>query len=154
MIDVATMLHELSEMLHPIHAREGIELNLDIAPGVPPVRGDRGRLQQIVLNLLKNASDATEGQPGRRIILSASREGERVRIRVRDNGCGISKDIIGKIFNPFFTTKSRGKGTGIGLSFVESQIRFMGGKVEVQSKPGDTVFDLSLPVPRKNSTGL
>jgi two-component system NtrC family sensor kinase len=148
-ISVARALHEATEMLRPIHSRDNISVQLEIEPNLPRIVGSRGRLQQILLNLLQNAMDATEGQAERKLRLSASLSHERIQIEVQDNGCGIPREIASKVFTPFYTTKPRGQGTGIGLSFVDSQVRLMNGQISFDSEPGKTVFILRFPaVPR------
>jgi signal transduction histidine kinase len=144
-IDVAGCLQETVQLLHPIHAKEGIALDLEIDAQLPPLRGDPGRFGQVLLNLLKNAGDATEGQATRSVRVRAFRETDRMVIEVRDNGCGIPGENLRDIFKPFYTTKPRGKGTGIGLSFADAQVRAMGGAIAVESRPGDTVFALKFP---------
>jgi two-component system NtrC family sensor kinase len=111
------------------------------------MRGSRGKLQQILLNLIQNALDATDGQVERKLSVAASlEENNRIRIDIGDNGRGIPAEISSKVFTPFYTTKPRGKGTGIGLSFVDSQVRLMNGQVTFKSEPGKTVFTLRFPV--------
>jgi signal transduction histidine kinase len=136
-------------MLRPIHSRDNILIHLEIAPGLPRILGSRGTLQQILLNLIQNAMDATEGQSERKLRLSASLNDNRIQIDVEDNGCGIPRETASKVFTPFYTTKPHGKGTGIGLSFVDSQVRLMNGQISFDSEPGKTVFVLRFPaVPR------
>jgi signal transduction histidine kinase len=148
-ISVARALYEVTEMLRPIHSRDNILIHLEIAPGLPRILGSRGTLQQILLNLIQNAMDATEGQSERKLRLSASLNDNRIQIDVEDNGCGIPRETASKVFTPFYTTKPHGKGTGIGLSFVDSQVRLMNGQISFDSEPGKTVFVLRFPaVPR------
>jgi signal transduction histidine kinase len=144
-ISVARTLNEVAEMMRPIYLRERIDLQLETQPDLPSILGNRGKLQQVLLNLLQNASDATEGQPERKIRLSAHQDEDTIRIEVTDNGCGIPHEIASKVFTPFYTTKPHGKGTGIGLSFVDSQVRLMNGRVNFDSEPGRTVFTLRFP---------
>lgn len=142
-----TAIRETVNMLTVPYRSEQVELHCDIPEGLPSVHGDPGKFQQVLVNLLQNAKDATEGKPERIIRISADHSGSSVRIRVADNGSGIPPELVKKIFQPFFTTKPRGKGTGIGLSFVENQIKAMGGKVAVKSQQGQgTEFELALSV--------
>jgi signal transduction histidine kinase len=149
-VDVGQALRDSTDLFQATCVRNGIELKLDIAPELPQIQGDRGRLQQILINLLQNANDATEGRQSRQISLSAATHGDTVRIKIHDNGCGIPAENMKKIFTPFFTTKPRGKGTGIGLSFVASQTKSMKGNIQVRSEPGRTEFELSFPSKAKN----
>jgi signal transduction histidine kinase len=144
-IQLDQTLTDVTELMRPLHERDGIALTLEIPSRLPHVTGDIGKLRQILLNLLQNASDATEGQAERKIRLVASLIESHVQIQITDNGCGIPQENLTKIFTPFFTTKPRGKGTGIGLSFVDSQIRLMNGQIRVASEPGRTVFTLLFP---------
>lgn len=148
-ISIAKALHEVAEMMGPIHQRDGILFHLETQPDLPHIIGSRGKLQQILLNLIQNAMDATDGQEERNLRLCAFLEDHQVRIDVRDNGRGIPPEIASKIFTPFYTTKPRGKGTGIGLSFVDSQVRLMNGQVSFDSEPGKTIFTLRFPVAAK-----
>jgi signal transduction histidine kinase len=144
-INVGQALRETAELFQATCIRNEIDLTLDIAPALPQIQGNRGRLQQVLLNLLQNANDATEGQNSRQIRISAANRGDSVLIKIQDNGCGIPSENMKKIFTPFFTTKPRGKGTGIGLSFVASQTKTMRGNIQVRSEPGGTEFELSFP---------
>jgi signal transduction histidine kinase len=101
---------------------------------IPPVLGDSQELKQVFLNLVLNASQAVADQQAIRIV--TLREGERVVVRVEDDGCGIAPDVISHIFDPFFTTKSVGEGTGLGLSIAYQIVRKHGGELSVESAPG------------------
>jgi PAS domain S-box-containing protein len=101
---------------------------------IPPVLGDSQELKQVFLNLVLNASQAVAEQQAIRIV--TAREGDRVVVRVEDDGCGISPEVITHIFDPFFTTKSVGEGTGLGLSIAYQIVRKHGGELSVESAPG------------------
>lgn len=117
----------------------------DGASEPPLVVGNAGRISQILLNLLLNASDATEPDTGE-IHTGFIVDPDKVTMYVRDNGAGIPDHVGARIFDPFFTTKEPGKGTGMGL-FVSLKIaREHGGDLSFSSKPGEgTTFRLSLP---------
>jgi PAS domain S-box-containing protein len=111
---------------------------------VPPVLGDSQELKQVFLNLVLNASQAVGEQQSIRLI--TTREGDRVVVRVEDDGCGIAPDVISHIFDPFFTTKSVGEGTGLGLSIAYQIVRKHGGELSVESTPGSgTCCRVELP---------
>lgn len=129
-------------------AAEKIHVELDLDPLLPPVHGDAGQLQQVLMNLMGNARQAieTQGQGGT-IRLRTGRTGtNRVRLEVSDTGPGIPKEVEARIFDPFFTTKGEGIGTGLGLSIVLGIVREHGGQVYVnsQAKRGAT-FVIELP---------
>ena len=101
---------------------------------VPPIMCAPSQINQIFLNLIKNASDAIDNEGT--IDISTSHEGDSVVVRVSDTGCGIPADVLTKIRDPFFTTKEVGKGTGLGLSIVEKIINSHHGQLEIDSTPG------------------
>ncbi|MDC0707510.1 ATP-binding protein [Stigmatella sp. ncwal1] len=117
---------------------------------VPPVDGNEVRLSQVFLNLLINASHAIEpGLMEQNEIRVATRMGEdgRVRVSISDTGKGMTPEILGRLFTPFFTTKPVGKGTGLGLSVCQGIISSLGGNIEIQSQPGQgSTFTVVLPV--------
>jgi signal transduction histidine kinase/ActR/RegA family two-component response regulator len=117
---------------------ENISLTLDLEPGLPPVLADAHQLQQMVLNLLLNAEQALESGPGRGEIQvrTSSRRPHAVRLEVRDDGTGIPREVLPRIFDPFYTTKPAGAGTGLGLSIVNAIAQEHGGEVSVESEPG------------------
>jgi PAS domain S-box-containing protein len=101
---------------------------------IPAVLGDSQELKQVFLNLVLNASQAVAEQQAIRIV--TLRAGERVVVRVEDDGCGIAPEVISHIFDPFFTTKGVGEGTGLGLSIAYQIVRNHGGELSVDSAPG------------------
>lgn len=107
-------------------------------------------IEHIILNLISNAVDAMEN--GGNLSISANLENDNIIIVCEDDGCGIDDNNIHNIFNPFFTTKELGKGTGLGLFIVYSEVEKLGGKIDVQSKLGEgTIFTIIIPVERKNN---
>jgi signal transduction histidine kinase len=119
-------------------------LTLDVEPGLPPVLGYGGEMNQVWTNLVDNALDAVP--EGGRVEISAARAGRRVVVRVVDNGPGVPPHLTERIFDPFFTTKPVGEGTGLGLDFVRRLVRRHHGEIEVDSRPGRTEFRVSLPI--------
>ena len=113
-----------------------VALETDLGDVPPVVRAGSVRLQQVLVNILSNAADAVEGLPERRITLTARRDGDRVRIAIRDSGPGIAPGIAGRIFDPFFTTKGVGKGLGLGLSISYNIVKDFGGSLSVGNPPG------------------
>lgn len=116
----------------------------------PAVVADAAKLRQVFANLLDNAIDAFEGVPeGRKIELFIENgRPDQASVRVRDNGCGISEEQIGRIFNPFFTTKA--KGTGLGMAISKKIVEAHEGVIDVESEVGrGTDFIVRLPLPPK-----
>lgn len=138
---------ELLGGLKPMLARvipAHISLHLVCPPDLPPALADGPAIEQAIINLVLNARDALP--KGGRITLSAGLEGQRIFIRVEDNGEGMTPEIQRRIFEPFFTTKPPGKGSGLGLSSTQGILAQHGGEIRVQSAPGQgSRFDLLLP---------
>lgn len=126
----------------------GIEKKLD--PSISYVMADPHQIEQVVTNVMKNAVDAL-AEKGGKITVSTETEGNYVIVKITDNGPGISKDIIKKIFDPFFSTKSQKNGTGLGLSICHGIIKEHGGDITVNSRPGETEFVIKLPAHSSNS---
>ena len=116
------------------------DLELGLPADLPPLAADPDQLQQVLVNLLRNASDASA--PGQRITLSARRvSAGLVRIDIIDRGCGIGAEHLHAVFDPFFTTKKPGEGTGLGLPITASIVRNHAGEINLVSAPerGTTV---------------
>jgi signal transduction histidine kinase len=146
-VDVLRAVHAASRL-----ARHRIGRNTRLREefaAVPRVRGNEGRLAQVVLNLLINAAQAVssdEDAPGE-ILIATRAVGASVLIEVTDTGPGIEPALLDKIFEPFFTTKPAGMGTGLGLSISRDIIRGMGGTLTVRSVLGEgATFTITLPV--------
>jgi signal transduction histidine kinase len=119
---------------------------------LPEVQCLPSQLNQVFLNLVVNAAHAIER--GGEIRVSTAQEGDRVRIEVADDGCGIPEEIRDRIFEPFFTTKPVGQGTGLGLSLSYAIVRKHRGTIEVRSAPGaGTTFSIALPIAQPSPQG-
>ena len=128
--------------LHPMASQ--VDVRCELAPDLPFVRGRTGLLEQVVVNLLQNAYQASG--PDQQVVLRTRLESEDVIIEVEDQGAGIPADVIGKIFEPFFTTKATGEGTGLGLFICYGLAQEHGGSIEVVSEEGQGAkFILKLP---------
>jgi signal transduction histidine kinase len=118
----------------------------ELAEGLPPVTGDRVQLQQVILNLLSNALDAMTGvhDRPRQLLIRTQRDGDLVRVSVRDSGVGVDGPSVEKLFKPFYTTKSAGM--GIGLSVSRSIVERHQGRLwaEPNDGPGAT-FSFAVP---------
>jgi signal transduction histidine kinase/DNA-binding response OmpR family regulator len=125
----------------------GVDLQVDVPEDLPLVMADPNQLQQVFLNLLANARQATEAKKGARIAVRAGREGEKLVLTFHDNGVGIPAENLDKIFDPFFTTKPVGKGTGLGLSISYGIIQQHKGSIRAESEVGQgTTFIIEFPV--------
>jgi PAS domain S-box-containing protein len=143
-LDLNDAVKDATRMLRRL-VPANIALEIDLAPGALPVSADRGHLNQVLMNLTLNASDAmTLG--GKVTIRTGALDGERVWLTVEDTGTGIPETIRDRIFEPFFTTKGAGKGTGLGLSVVHGIVTQHGGSIEVESTRGEgSRFRIFLP---------
>jgi PAS domain S-box-containing protein len=137
-------VREVLKLFAPQVRDARITLKAELGDDLPEIRGHRGKLQQVLLNLLSNARDAVEG--GGAITVRTARTGERVVLEVLDDGVGIAEEDLPRIFDPFFTTKGRGKGTGLGLSISYGIVREHDGAMQAESVPGEfTRFRIELP---------
>ncbi|MCA0377715.1 MAG: PAS domain S-box protein [Gemmatimonadetes bacterium] len=124
----------------------GVTVSLQLDPARPHVRGDAQKLQQVLLNLVSNAEHAMQGRTVRTLTLSTASESGDVRIEVRDTGAGMTDDVRRRIFEPFYSTKPPGMGTGLGLSVSYGIVQAHGGRFTVESVPdAGTVITLLLP---------
>jgi two-component system, cell cycle sensor histidine kinase and response regulator CckA len=156
--DAGSIVHEIATLISETFSRS-ISLNIHVADSLRLVRGDRGALYQVVLNLCVNARDA---MPAGGMLTLEAKNAELgvdvptnvvtvhtpycVMLCVQDTGGGISHELQTKIFDPFFTTKEKGQGTGLGLSIVYNAVKEHGGSVVVESVVGKgTTFTVYLP---------
>lgn len=124
-----------------------ITINVDIPEEIPEFFSDRGKLQQVFINLVNNAFAAMKDGGRLDIVSRISGAGAQVVTRVSDTGCGIPPENIKKIFEPFFTTKSGSGGTGLGLSITYGLVKEIGGSIDIESTVGKgTTFIITLPL--------
>jgi signal transduction histidine kinase len=121
-----------------------VSLRREYEEDLPPIPGRGGELNQVWTNLIDNAIDAVDGRGS--ITLRAYVEGARVVVEVVDDGPGIAREAQSHIFEPFYTTKEIGAGTGLGLDIVRRIVNGHGGEVFVHSEPGETRFTVRLPL--------
>ncbi|MES0350928.1 MAG: ATP-binding protein, partial [Desulfobacteria bacterium] len=112
-----------------------VELRVELAPGIPKVKGDLRQMQQVFLNLINNAAAAMEG--GGALEIETASDSRKVRVTVRDSGHGIKEEYMEKIFDPFFTTKSEGEGTGLGLFVSHGIVTKYEGTITCESRKED-----------------
>ena len=154
---VATLCNQLRNLARPL---EGYPQRLDLnetalrvhgllqriigreltysATGVAPVTivADAGQVEQMLLNLVLNARDATAEEGGRISVHVGTGRGNRPFLEVADNGTGMTPEVKAKLFRKFFTTKEHGRGTGLGLATVRRMLEGMGGRIELRTRPG------------------
>lgn len=129
--------------------RQGIKIEKNYDNNLPLIKGDESQLRQVVLNIVTNARDAISGDGTLKITTRKSHtdKGQFIEMEFSDTGVGINKEDIGKIFNPFFTTKRPGKGVGLGLSVTHTIVKNHNGEILVDSEPGKgSTFTIRLPV--------
>jgi len=143
---IVQTVRDVIRMLDHSASKKGIRLRLDAADDSPVVTLVEGEVKQVLYNVMRNAIQASE--PGHEVRIDVLVEPSIVRVRVRDDGPGISPDVLPRIFDPFFTTKHgvSEPGMGLGLSVSRSLIESMGGRIEVTSTPGaGSAFAVILP---------
>ena len=124
-----------------------VTVRRDYAAEVPALVGHPSELHQVWTNLIDNAVDAMAGRPDPELRISIRREGDWVVVEIRDNGAGIPPEIQPRLFQPFFTTKEVGRGTGLGLHLVLEIVENRhNGSIGVASEPGDTRIAVRLPI--------
>ncbi|MDD5498590.1 MAG: histidine kinase N-terminal 7TM domain-containing protein [Dehalococcoidales bacterium] len=146
-MDIHAVLESTLEIRQFLLANQDIELIRDYDFAIPWVYVDSAQMQQVFLNLIINAEQALQNTKGQgRLTISTSSSDNRVYIAFRDNGPGIPPDIIDRVFNPFFTTKEPGEGTGLGLSLSHSIVAVHNGEILVESEIGaGSCFTIVLP---------
>jgi signal transduction histidine kinase len=147
-VPVGVLIDRLQLLLEHVLRKREISIETAVPEDLADVAGDPGRLQQVFINLLVNAVEATP--PSGRITISArsclndGRDG--VSVEVSDTGIGIGPDVLGQVFEPFFTTKPAGQGTGLGLAITRDIVREHGGTIVARSRPGrGSCFTVWLP---------
>jgi len=145
-VDVNAVVSDVARLVGNAARMKQVTFDVALAPSLPPVRGDRIQLQQVVLNLAINAVEASAAASGRpavvRIATSAG-SNHHVEVAVSDNGSGIAAADLQKIFEPFFTTKT--DGLGMGLSISRSIVEAHGGRIWAEASPEGATVRVALP---------
>jgi signal transduction histidine kinase len=129
-------------VLRPKAKSKSVTVSLQVADPMPAVDGYGGELNQVWANLVDNAIDAA---PGGHVRVEAAPVGDKVVVRVIDDGPGIPEDVVHRIFDPFFTTKDVGEGTGLGLDIARRIVQRHQGVIDVNTGSGGTEFKVTLP---------
>ncbi len=150
-IDLNHLLNDSLTLLEHQMKTSQIRIVTDLDPNLHHIHGNQGKLQQVILNLLLNAKDAMSGSSTRTLTITTLETAGRVMVRIKDSGSGIERDHLHRIYDPFFTTKTKPqegehKGTGLGLAVSYGIIQEHAGKIHVESEPGvGTTFQLEFP---------
>ncbi|MBU0768022.1 MAG: response regulator, partial [Proteobacteria bacterium] len=143
-VDLVELVEEAAHLVKREATNKDIQIVHEIAPDTGTIWSDAYQFRQVLINLLTNAIHATDA--GGRITIILEPVGDKVKLTVRDNGRGIPKENMKKIFEPFFSTKPPGEGTGLGLFVTRGIVEKLCGSIEVESRLGDgTRFYVNLP---------
>ncbi len=139
-LDLNSLINRITEATLPTLAERGVRLDLSLDRRTPVITGDADKLQQAFLNLINNALDSMSdgGQMTITTAIEAPAKDQppRVVVTIADTGCGMTVEAQARIFDPLYTTKERGKGTGLGLAVVNQVMQEHDGAIEVESAPG------------------
>ncbi|MBR0736029.1 PAS domain S-box protein [Bradyrhizobium liaoningense] len=152
-LQISEIIEEATALVAREFAKDDVVLAIETEPGLPPIRGDRIQLQQVLVNLLINAGQAMSGQSGSRTVMlrTGNVDGENLVITVQDSGPGIGPDDLRRLFDPFFTTKHGGM--GMGLAICRTTVEAHGGQLSAESIPGSgATFRLTLPFSQQHTS--
>jgi PAS domain S-box-containing protein len=146
LVDIHKVIEDSLSLVEFIYKKESIEIEKKLNAKASCIVGNTGKIQQVIMNLLSNAKDALKDKEIKKITLSTENSSQYLVMKIHDNGCGIPKENIDKIFDTFFTTKPVGQGTGLGLGIVHSIINSVRGTINVESKINiGTTFIITVP---------
>ncbi len=146
-VDLNKVIEDMYSLVedHKILAR--VKTHFSLSRALPHIMGDKGQLEQVVLNIMINAGEAMKGEGELHVTTFFAPDARTINIKFEDTGPGIPPDIMSKIFEPFFTTKQPGRGTGLGLSITHGIVQRHGGKIKVSGDVGKgACFELIFPV--------
>jgi signal transduction histidine kinase len=147
-VSVDSILDSVLALAEHAIGRKSIDFRRQVVPDMPPIQCDPEQMTQVLLNLVINATEASD--TGATVTLVADRSDQTVRIRVVDEGCGVLPEDIDKLFNPFFTTKETG--TGLGLPVAHQIVGQMGGLLTAHRNPtGGMTFSIQFPLKQVRS---
>jgi len=142
-LDINDVIQQVTDLTREEGARNRVQVQLNLAPGLPKVLGDRVQLQQVLINLVINAFEAMRTVTERNLDIHSARHAEGVLVRVQDSGIGVAPNQLARIFEPFFTTKPQG--IGMGLSISRSIIESHGGRLWTEPSSNGAIFQFTLP---------
>ena len=149
-VDLNESVRKVLALLEYRLNRKQVDLQLDLAPDLPEINGDDGLLKEVIMNLLLNSFDAV-AENGHIAVKTVLQTDNRVALIVKDDGSGMAPEVLDKIFDPFYTTKPAGEGTGLGLSVALGIVEAHGGQIMAQSTPGQgSTFTVVLPIGDKH----
>lgn len=152
-INLGELVREMLEFLHKEAELKDIDITVDISKDIPSFQSDRGKLQQIFLNIINNAFAALN-DGGNLEIRGRLETKDFVSVTFTDDGCGIPNADLKQVFEPFFSTKARTGGTGLGLSITYGLVQEIGGDINVESEVGKgTCFTVTIPLTIKTGNG-
>jgi PAS domain S-box-containing protein len=160
-VDLNSVVRDTTLLLEHQLRSANVEVVTSFDDSLPEISGNRGKLQQVLLNFILNAKDALQGRENPRIHVATHHAGAAVHLRVEDNGIGMSEVVLRRIYDPFFTTKSnpaqgQRKGTGLGLAVTYGIVQEHAGTIDVSSTVGEgTIFEVVFPAaesPGRTST--
>ena len=151
-VDLNEMCRTSARLLQYDAGTRRAQITLSLDPHLPPVTGDPVQFQQVVLNLILNALDASAATPKPHVVISTAARGEEVEVAVRDNGPGLTEEVQQHLFESFFTTKTQG--LGLGLPIVQSIVERHHGRVRAENaEHGGAIFRVVVPVGRSPRPG-
>ncbi len=150
-VDLNAVVRDTALLLEHQLRSANVEVATSLEEHLPEISGNRGKLQQVLVNFLLNAKDALQGREGARIRIATQHTDSVVRLRIEDNGIGMTEAVLRRIYDPFFTTKSnpaqgQRKGTGLGLAVTYGIVQEHAGTIDVSSTVGEgTLFEVAFP---------
>jgi PAS domain S-box-containing protein len=145
-MDINRVLLEVLSLMEGHMILRRVDIRQHLEHGLPVFWGQRAKLEQVFLNMLINAAEAMEGEGVLDLTTRWERDQDEIQVIFADNGPGMDEEVMRRIFEPFFTTKPRGRGTGLGLAISHGIIQQHGGRVEVETAPGQgSTFTITLP---------
>ena len=146
-VDLNKVIRDMYSLIADHKILKKVKTEFSLSRTLPHLMGDKGQLEQVVLNIMINAGEAMKGQGALRVNTCFSPETKTINMKFEDTGPGIPEEIRSRVFEPFFTTKQPGRGTGLGLSITHGIVQRHGGKIRISGEVGRSAcFELIFPV--------